>query len=353
MEALSKLVNAVELFCAASGNRSEGSKLSDFYGIETPAFTVNAFTFYFSMALNLQIGLFAFFKIIWARPKNIISRNLYFSFFAASIGLRQVFETHKPEKGFRFYMQKYIIARPETETVVISNALKTLILDQTGLSKPIHVLPDAAPYIPLKKSKKKESVRIKVAQDFKLRNSKPLITYVGHLYEGRGIEIISELSILNSSCDFVVVGGNDDDIERWKSKVNVKNLHFLGHLSHARALEVMQLADVLLLPYQKSVSIGVRGSNTSAWMSPIKMFEYMSSGVPIVASDLPVLREVLSHMENSILVRPEDINGWNEAIRLLLKNKKLAHAIGNSARDDYRKNYTWDIRAERLLSLMQ
>ena len=58
-------------------------------------------------------------------------------------------------------------------------------------------------------------------------------------------------------------------------------------------------------------------------------------------------------MENSILVRPEDINGWNEAIRLLLKNKKLAHAIGNSARDDYRKNYTWDIRAERLLSLMQ
>ena len=85
-----------------------------------------------------------------------------------------------------------------------------------------------------------------------------MITYVGHLYEGRGIEIISELSILNSSCDFVVVGGNDDDIERWKSKVNVKNLHFLGHLSHARALEVMQLADVLLLPYQKSVSIGVR-----------------------------------------------------------------------------------------------
>ena len=211
-------------------------------------------------------------------------------FFCSLIGLRQVFG-NRAEKGFRFYMQKYIIARPETETVVISNALKTLILDQTGLSKPIHVLPDAAPYIPLKKSKKKESVRIKVAQDFKLRNSKPLITYVGHLYEGRGIEIISELSILNSSCDFVVVGGNDDDIERWKSKVNVKNLHFLGHLSHARALEVMQLADVLLLPYQKSVSIGVRGSNTSAWMSPIKMFEYMSSGVPIVASDLPVLRK--------------------------------------------------------------
>ena len=151
---------------------------------------------------------------------------------------------------------------------------------------------------------------------------------MGHLYEGRGIEIISELSILNSSCDFVVVGGNDDDIERWKSKVNVKNLHFLGHLSHARALEVMQLADVLLLPYQKSVSIGVRGSNTSAWMSPFKMFEYMSSGVPIVASDLPVLRSIIAHGEfNSCTA--QDINGWNEAIGL--QKQKLAHAIGNSA----------------------
>ena len=52
--------------------------------------------------------------------------------------------------------------------------------------------------------------------------------------------------------------------------------------------------------------------------SPLKLFDYMAAGVPIVASDLPALREVLRHEENALLARPGDPEAFALAVRRVL-----------------------------------
>ena len=52
----------------------------------------------------------------------------------------------------------------------------------------------------------------------------------------------------------------------------------------------MLAVDILIMPYQKNVAIGAKGHDTARWMSPMKMFEYMASGNPIISSNLAALK---------------------------------------------------------------
>ena len=116
------------------------------------------------------------------------------------------------------------------------------------------------------------------------------------------------------------------------------------------ARQLMCLVDVLLMPYQQSVSIGVAGHDTARWMSPIKMFEYLGTGVPIISSDLPVLREVLRNGDNSLLAPPADVGAWTEALAKLDDDPVLAARIGATAHMEYQRQHTWTRRAEQILA---
>lgn len=123
----------------------------------------------------------------------------------------------------------------------------------------------------------------------------------------------------------------------------------MGHLPSKNVKFAMSIMDILLMPYQKSVSVSLKSVNTASWMSPIKMFEYMSVGVPIISSDLQVLREVLVDRHNSLLVKPDEIIEWLNALNLLIKDKNLAASIGSNAYKEFINKYTWEIRAKKML----
>lgn len=151
---------------------------------------------------------------------------------------------------------------------------------------------------------------------------------------------------------FLVYGGEPDDvIFRSQRNNKLQNIFFGGHIKHPKAQELMRCVDCLLMPYQLSVSIGGKGHDTGRWMSPMKMFEYMATGVPIISSDIPVLREVLRNGENAILVPHDDTLEWCNALDRLNENSNLADNIGRQAYYDYKKKYTWKVRAKKILSL--
>ena len=79
----------------------------------------------------------------------------------------------------------------------------------------------------------------------------------------------------------------------------------------------------------------------------MKIFEYMAAAKPIIASDLPVLREVLND-SNAILVDPEDIDAWRDALAAL-RDPKRREQLGRKAHDDFLRSYTWQARASRVL----
>jgi glycosyltransferase involved in cell wall biosynthesis len=86
--------------------------------------------------------------------------------------------------------------------------------------------------------------------------------------------------------------------------------------------------------------------DTSKYMSPIKIFEYMSHKKPIIASDLSVIREVLNK-NNSLLVDCDNVKSWIRAIKKL-KNEKKRHKLSTQALIDF-KNFTWKNRANIII----
>jgi glycosyltransferase involved in cell wall biosynthesis len=84
-------------------------------------------------------------------------------------------------------------------------------------------------------------------------------------------------------------------------------------------------------------------------MSPMKMFEYMASGVPMIASDLPALREVLAHEVNCLLVPPASVHAWLAAHDRLSDNPVLGRTIAAASYVQYQTYHTWSRRAACLL----
>jgi len=180
-----------------------------------------------------------------------------------------------------------------------------------------------------------------------LGNKKNLkVGYVGHLYKGKGIEMINLIaSKLSEKIDFHIIGGTIKDITYWKNKIKKNNVFFYGFISHQKIGNYINSLDVCLLPNQKVVlahGSEIQKVNISKFTSPLKLFEYMSYRKPIIASDLKVIREILNE-KNSILVKCNNHEEWIRAINKL-KDRKKRENIAKQVFKDF-NNYTWKNRA--------
>jgi hypothetical protein len=325
------------------------------YGIASQAIEFRTFYSSISKGSVFRIALIAT-RDLFLKPNNglILSRNLYAAFFLAVAFRRSLlFETHQLEYGFRKWLQRSIVTRPWVQTIVISHRLKEIL----GCHLEVNpskwtVLHDAAPngierLLPdLRRAKLVELVP-EAAGPWTA-----ICGYFGQLYSGRGVEVIEAMARNRPDVLFLVYGGSKFDVQsRCDKNLEQDNLHFGGHLPHPYAQAVMRSVDVLLMPYQNQVSIGLPGHDTARWMSPMKMFEYMASGVPLISSDLPVLREVLKDEWNSLIVSPEDSEAWLAALKRFIDEPELANSIGEQAHADYRARHTWGKRAEALLQI--
>jgi len=361
-EALTQIGYDVVLFVHSEDLNSFICKevIRDFYGINNKRIEPVSYKSKVIIGSELGIAVYAFFRFIndklrLNRPQYIISRNLYASvFLGILLRIPVLYETHAPERGFRKMLQKKLLVSSKVQTVVISEALRKLIQNIHEISnKRIHVFHDAARSGRLRMDTLE---RYKLQQDLlgsvvNLDQYDKVIGYFGHLYEGRGIEIIEGIAYQNPRSAFVVYGGNESEITYFNNRNSNNNMFFMGHISPDKVNDAMAMMDVLLMPYQNSVSIGIDGVDTAQWMSPMKMFEYMSTGRPIISSDLPVLREVLVDGENCLLVNPSNILDWSNALERIVESTELEEKLGANAYNDYKTNYTWSVRSSRMLSL--
>lgn len=326
------------------------------YGIDVAGMRVMTYFSRHTRADNLRIALLALRDLRDLRktvpPDAILSRNLYASFALAVMGRSKLlFETHQLETGMRKAMQRAIMSRPWVTTVAISNRLVECLTEHHGVApRRTLVLHDAAPdgIVPVPAHERRAALCEVVAPAHGSWDA--VCGYFGHLYAGRGIEILEAMARARPGCLFLVYGGNETELAARRAANQLANLHYMGHVSHPVARRVMVLLDVLLMPYQQSVSIGVAGHDTARWMSPMKMFEYLASGVPVISSDLPVLREVLRDSVNCLAVPPADADAWAVALDRLVSDKPLALTLGANAHREYVEGRTWTRRAERLLA---
>jgi glycosyltransferase involved in cell wall biosynthesis len=281
-------------------------------------------------------------KLLKIKPDLVYGRYLPGCYVAAKLGTPTIFEAH--DLVWRSRLENVIfkkIVREERfiKLIVISEALKDIYLEAGLLnSQQIQVAPDSADEVP----------DFEPLTDWPGRNGCLQVGYVGNLYSGRGIEMILALASSLNDVDFHIVGGSEKDLVRFREKYDFPNLYIHGYVPPKETYKYRNSCDILLAGYGRRVSLREEAADTSKYMSPLKIFEYMSSRKPIIASDLPVLREVLSP-RNAMLVPPDDSEGWKAAI-IRLGDVEARNKLAAAAYEDFLKHHTWAIRARNVIS---
>ena len=175
------------------------------------------------------------------------------------------------------------------------------------------------------------------------------IMYIGSLHSNRGIDSFILASKHVNEHDFLIVGGTEQDSDKLKVKFNLNNksnLKFVSHQTHSKISDYYNNADILILPMTSNQS------HTRLYSSPNKLFEYMASGKPIIASDLPSINEVVTHNHSALLFKPDDSNDLTKKIYKLVNNKKLAEKLSLNSLNLV-DNYTWQTKARNMLDLIK
>lgn len=84
---------------------------------------------------------------------------------------------------------------------------------------------------------------------------------------------------------------------------------------------------------------------------PIKMFEFMAAGLPVIASDFPLWREIIEENKCGICVDPQDINAVRNACELLLSDPETAQQMGLNGHKAVEDKYSWDSEAKKLIDI--
>lgn len=316
----------------------------DYYGVEQ-CFEIIKLPWVKLRGRGYIYGGLAALKSCQLKPDLVFGRNTVGCTFSAFMGLPVIFESHTPvteDSRLGSWLFARLANHPGLKKlVVITHLLKEhYLFNHPYLESKIHVAPDGAdpiesdidPLVP-----KNAGTRLQVG-------------YVGHLYKGKGMELVAQLARSCPWADFHVVGGKEADIVFWKDKTCGPNITFHGYLPHSKVATALKAFDVVLLPNQKVVSAHGGGHvDIGKWTSPLKAFEYMAAKKPIIGSDLPVLREVLKDGKNALLCDPENILAWQKALRRLMDETDLADRLAKTAYDEFRKSYTWQARAAKIL----
>ena len=178
----------------------------------------------------------------------------------------------------------------------------------------------------------------------------PVVAYAGHFYAWKGADVLVEALALLPGVRGLFIGGlpGESDDARLRSRARDRGLTgrvtFTGLVPPAEVAGLLAGADALVLP--------TVDTPYSRYTSPLKLFEYMAAGRPVVASDLPPLREVVEHGRTAFLVPPGDPEALAAGVRALLDDPAAAERMARAALDRV-ADYAWERRAERLERLFR
>lgn len=258
---------------------------------------------------------------------------------------RVVWESHSLPRHYNYYKKYFQRCQ---RLISLTSIIKQKLAEQGIDGAKILVAPDA---VDLKIFDVKIT-KSKARQGLNLPADKIILGYTGCFRtknQDKGLLTIFEaLKILNDhKYFFVAYGGSPEELNDYfllAQKIGVADQVLLNQRVNQRDLAIFQKAcDILLMPFPRS-------EHYENYMSPLKMFEYMAAGRPIIATNLPSIRDVLND-KNSVLIKPDNSKELSAALHLLTMNPDLAAALSTHACEDANK-YTWSLRAEKIINFI-
>jgi glycosyltransferase involved in cell wall biosynthesis len=340
-EAFSLLGHDVKLIAVKTENHNPKALLK-YYGVSNE-FEISP------IKLSAIKGKTLFFSVEQGRAAKksksdlVVSRSAPAAAVSAMLGLRTVYDSHGPvwlnnridEFSYKILKNNKNLLRMTTNSIALKKMYEDAdMLPHCGISvahngshcNDLNELPNSWPG----------------------RENHIQVGYMGHLYPGRGIETIIDASKRLSAIDFHVVGGMQPDIQFWKQRANLGNLFFHGFILPSDIHKFRNKCDILLAPY-KGDGVAVFGGtgDSSKYMNPIKLLEYMSSKKAIICSNLEILKEVIDDSA-CLFVDPNRSEEWVNAI-IRLTDVELRNRLADNAYKIFKERFTWKHRAIKLL----
>jgi glycosyltransferase involved in cell wall biosynthesis len=273
--------------------------------------------------------------IFYTRDEHLLPLLLKFS-------SKVFWEAHNLPQNSKYYLKFW---RRCAGTVAITQGLKNDLIKLGVVQDKIIVAPDGVDLNNFEIRNQKSKIREKL----NLSTDKKIVMYTGHLYDWKGAQILAEAAnFLDENIIVIFVGGTDFDLNDFRNKnkqlVAGGKILLLGQRPPQDIPEFLSAADCLVLPNSG------REDRSAKYTSPLKLFEYLAAGGPIVASDLPSIREILNE-NNAVLVPPDNPCLLAENIEKVLQNNGFSAKIRAQAKLDA-KSYTWQKRVDKIVNFL-
>jgi glycosyltransferase involved in cell wall biosynthesis len=207
------------------------------------------------------------------------------------------------------------------------------------------------------------NTRVIIVQNFPLSNElavgasevpweqrERVVVYVGGMTAPRGIrEMVTAFGLLPKDCEvelhlagIYAPSRLRDEMKQLPGWERVRELGFLDRRGIREALGTARAGLALIHPEPRY---------QVAW--PVKMFEYMAAGIPVIASDFPLWREIVEGAGCGVVVDPLNPRAIADAVQYLLDHPKEAEEMGRNGRRSVEDRYNWGSEERKLLALYE
>jgi glycosyltransferase involved in cell wall biosynthesis len=241
--------------------------------------------------------------------------------------------------------------------VVVSDPLKKQLVELGISEQKILVNPNGVDTHVYSPDAVNLNEKAKLINDLNL-NEKVVLGFIGTFGPWHGAEILAQAFVkmmlsypkLRMEVRLLMIG-DGVGLEKVKSIINKENLGeyvtFTGVIPQSDGPKYLDCCDIFVSPH-------IPNSDGSAFFgSPTKLFEYMSMGKGIVASDLDQIGEILEHNKTAMLVPPGNMDKLLEALLKLIDDKPLRNKLGENARNVAINNFSWEIHTEKIINSLK
>ena len=291
------------------------------------SFWLESLTFYLSVKKYISKNKF---DVYYAR-------DFLLAYFLSKINKNIFYEIHSLPSNPSIKYKKTL--KKVKGLVVISQGLKRDLINNGVEENKISVITDAVDIKNFQINRTKEQSR----QKLHLHQPDKIILYTGHLYDWKGANLLAAAAKYLAEAEIYLVGGTKEDVAKFQKKYQFKNLHIVGWQNHRSMPDWLNAADILVLPNSAKSKI------SSDYTSPLKLFEYMAAKRPILAADLPSVREILDE-KNALFFHPDSVVSLVDGIKTIFSDDNLQRFLAQNAHSKAGE-FSWNKRAEKILNI--
>jgi len=240
------------------------------------------------------------------------------------------------------------VAKKSDSVIAVTQKIKDILIKRGVNENKITVIPNGANielFRPINDSVAINNLRYQ----YGISENAPIVMFVGNLAYWQGVEYLIQSAplVLKTipNTAFLIVGNGElkNELIALAKKVGVPDkCVFTGNIPYEKVPLYINMADVCIVP-KKILGFGY---------SPLKLYEYMACGKPVIATDTAGF-EIVRQYNAGILVNPENPEEFSNAIVKLLQNKKLREQMGANGRELVVREYSWESAAKKTIEVFR